>query len=349
VNKKLVFILCFVFIGLAAGVAGAGEKAPLDFTAFDGQPVGARAISLGEAFAGLANDANAPYWNPAGLSLMKDNSFTVCSYLQRESNAKMDDIINADPLRGGKIAFISFAAKNGALSIRPLSKISNSTYTNVNGVETWTDTSINVNELMLTTAREYQENLYTGVSLNYFNSNLALAQRTKDATSDVTKVNADTGNGWSVDLGLIFAPSQYLTFGVSAINAFGYMYWSDFDKNRIPLTLKTGVAMSLPQKVTFTYDFDKIYYQGHDAVSTKHVGIEQVLLDMFLFRAGISGEDWNDPKKVAYTFGLGFNDNGYVLDVAMKKSVVQDSTNIERLESVMTYIISLSLPFGQQQ
>ena len=347
-NKKLVILLCLIILGAGASLAAADEKAPLDFNAFDGQPVGARAISLGEAFAGIANDANAPYWNPAGLSLMKDNSFTICSYLQRESNAKMDDIINSDPLRGGKIAFIGFASKSGALSIRPLSKIASSTYTNENGVETWLDKNINVNELMLSTAREYQENLYTGVSLNYFNSNLAVAQRTKDATSDVTKVNVDTGNGWSLDLGLLFAPTQYLTFGVSALNAVGYMYWSDYQKNRIPMTLRTGVAMSLPQKVTFTYDFDRTYYQEHDDISSKHVGIEQVLFDMFLFRAGISGEDWNDPLKVAYTFGLGFNDNGYVIDVAMKKTVVQDSTYVDRLEPVLTYIVSLSLPFGQQ-
>src|SRR5262245_1007708 len=33
-------------------------------------PAGARAVGMGGAFVGLANDASAPYWNPAGLAIM---------------------------------------------------------------------------------------------------------------------------------------------------------------------------------------------------------------------------------------------------------------------------------------
>jgi hypothetical protein len=322
------------------------EKAPVEYDAFDGQVVGARAIGMGEAFAGLSNDASAPFWNPAGLAIMGTNSFTICSYLQRESSAKWDDVIKSDPLRGGKLAYISFASPSGALSIRPLSKITNNTYTNNNGVEQWVDKKINVNEIMLTTARMYKENVYTGVSLNYLNSNLSLAQRTKDATSDVTSINVDTGNGWSLDLGMVFVPSSYLSFGISAINTIGYMYWSDYDKNRLPLTLNCGVAMTLPQKITFMYDIKRIYYNDHEDLTTKHVGAEMSVLSMFIFRAGMSGENWNDPDKVAYTFGVGFSDKGYMLDMAMKKNKIRDSVIPDQFSTISVYVVSLSMPFG---
>jgi len=340
-------LLLIVISQIWFSVLARAEKAPLTFDAFDGQPVGARAISLGEAFTGLANDANAPYWNPAGMALMGSNSFTACSYLQRASDAKFTDVISSDPLRGGKLVFLSFASPNGGLSLRPLSKISLSSHTNENGVEKWVDQSININEISFTAARKYQDNLYTGVSLNYINSNLALSQRTKDAISDITEVHADTGNGWSIDAGILYVASEYLTFGITARNAIGYLYWSDFDKNKLPLTWRGGMALSLPQKMTFTYDYAKAYYPDHDDIATKHVGLEQILFNTFVFRAGISGEDWNDPLKVTYTFGLGFDDKGYGLDMAMKQNKIRDSVDPDILDQVLTYIVSINLPFGQ--
>lgn len=341
-KKGIITVLLLVLVASSAWA----EKAPLEYDAFDGQTVGARAIGVGEAFTGLSSDASAPYWNPAGLALIGTNSFTVCSYLQRESQAKWDEVIKSDPLRGGKLAFMSFASPNGALSLRPLSKIATDTYTINNGVEQWVDKKVNINELMLTTAKMYRENIFTGVSLNYLNSNLAIVQRTKDASSDVTKINVDTGNGWSLDLGIVFIPSPYLSFGISAINTIGYMYWSDYDKSRLPLTLNTGVAMSLPQKITFMYDIKKIYYSDHDDLTTKHIGVEQYLFDMFIFRAGMSGENWNDPDKVAYTFGVGFTDKGYMLDLAMKRNRIRDSVVPDQMNSISTYVVSLSMPFG---
>ncbi|MDD5259169.1 MAG: hypothetical protein PHD29_04335 [bacterium] len=341
-KKGIITVLLLVLFASSAWA----EKAPLEFNAFDGQVVGARAIGVGEAFAGLSSDASAPYWNPAGLALMSGNSFTICSYLQRESSAKWEDVIKSDPLRGGKLTYMSFAAPNGALSIRPLSKIATDTHTNINGVETWVNKKVIVNEIMLSTARKYQDNIYTGVSLNYLNSNLSIAQRTKDTSTDITQINVDTGNGWSLDLGLVFVASPYLSFGVSAINAIGYMYWSDYDKNRLPLAFSGGVAMALPQKVTFMYDIKRMYYPDHEDVTTKHIGIEQYLFNMFTLRAGMSGENWNDPDKVAYTFGVGFSENGYILDLAMKRNKIRDSVVPDRFATISIYVVSLSMPFG---
>lgn len=342
--KKFFFIpLLFILFASTSW----SEKAPLEFDAFDGQTVGARPIGMGEAFAGLANDASAPYWNPAGLALLPSNSFTICSYLRRESNARWDDVIKSDPLRGGKLTYLSFASSNGAFSIRPLSKVANSVYTNENGQEIWLDKNIRINEIMLTRATTNNENFFTGVSLNYLNSNLAVAKRVKDNVSDQTDINVDTGNGWSLDLGLIYAPNPTLTFGLSAINTIGYLYWSDYEKNKLPLVFRSGMAMSLPAKTTFLYEYKKVYYVDHEDISTKHIGLEQLMFGMLNLRAGISGQDWNDAQKVAYTFGIGFNEKGFKLDLAMEKHKISDAVNANILRSVYTYIVSLSTPFGQ--
>ena len=39
--------------------------------------IGAKAISMGGAFRGLADDATAMYWNPAGLANMEDISIDL--------------------------------------------------------------------------------------------------------------------------------------------------------------------------------------------------------------------------------------------------------------------------------
>src|ERR1035437_432241 len=39
--------------------------------------VGPRAIGMGEAFAGVADDVNALYYNPAGLAYVPDKEFTL--------------------------------------------------------------------------------------------------------------------------------------------------------------------------------------------------------------------------------------------------------------------------------
>ena len=57
-----------VIVGLAALLIAA-SNARADDTHYRGLPIGAHAIGLGGAFVGVADDASAAYFNPAGLSL----------------------------------------------------------------------------------------------------------------------------------------------------------------------------------------------------------------------------------------------------------------------------------------
>ena len=55
----LFVLLCFAFAAPAHATKYAGEFLKI--------PVGARAIGMGGAFSAIADDATAPYWNPAGM------------------------------------------------------------------------------------------------------------------------------------------------------------------------------------------------------------------------------------------------------------------------------------------
>lgn len=57
------FLLFLGFSRLALAQGGPGTTGAVELKI----PVGPRAIAMGEAFVAVANDANAIYWNPAGL------------------------------------------------------------------------------------------------------------------------------------------------------------------------------------------------------------------------------------------------------------------------------------------
>lgn len=75
--KKSITLL-FVFLtflgqssGVEAGSPGTAGSAALQF------PVGSRAMGMGNAFTGLANDVTSIYWNPAGLSNLNTREFAA--------------------------------------------------------------------------------------------------------------------------------------------------------------------------------------------------------------------------------------------------------------------------------
>ncbi len=62
-------------LGAAIAFSGAWSRGALATTAAE-QPVGARAQAMGGAFSAIADDGNALYWNPAGLSRLGHQEFT---------------------------------------------------------------------------------------------------------------------------------------------------------------------------------------------------------------------------------------------------------------------------------
>ncbi|GAI02745.1 unnamed protein product, partial [marine sediment metagenome] len=98
----------------------AKEPSPIFYNSFDGIPIGAKPSGMGEAFVALVDNADAPYWNPAGLIFLESNLYTFMFDLAR-SGAKKEDIVEKEPLQGKRFTYLSFCSSLGALSWRPLS------------------------------------------------------------------------------------------------------------------------------------------------------------------------------------------------------------------------------------
>lgn len=65
--------------------------------------VGARALGMGGAYTALADDANALYWNPAGLSKLEKREFTA-SHAELFESTRLDFLAYAHPTGRGTFA-----------------------------------------------------------------------------------------------------------------------------------------------------------------------------------------------------------------------------------------------------
>jgi len=65
-----------LLLALAPAAALAAAEDPVGTAALFDVGMGARALGMGGAFVAVANDANALYYNPAGLALIEDHDVT---------------------------------------------------------------------------------------------------------------------------------------------------------------------------------------------------------------------------------------------------------------------------------
>ena len=84
-----------VLLVLAAQASWAAETA-----AFLDIGVGARGLGMGGAYTALADDANALYWNPAGLSKLEKREFTA-SHAEMFESTRLDFLAYAHPTSQG--------------------------------------------------------------------------------------------------------------------------------------------------------------------------------------------------------------------------------------------------------
>jgi len=164
---------------LSAGLSRAG---------FEDVAVGARPLALGGAFVAIADDANAIYWNPAGLARMDGiRLMGTRAWLYSVPDFHVDYLA----FKGPDLPFVSMGFGWLNASLKDIQS---------------------ENTFILSLARGGLGPLSVGVNLKHFRLDAPGYERYNDPAYDGAQ------SAWGIDLGMLMQFRRNLTFGLSTRN-----------------------------------------------------------------------------------------------------------------------------------
>ena len=278
--------------------------------------VGARAAAMGEAFTMVGNDANAIFYNPAGIAKMHSH-FDI---LGNKTNWIADISYNA-------FGLVMNAGNLGNFGISVIS----SDYGNVIGTQVAaTDKGFEETGLLdggsfaagLSYARELTDKFTVGGQIKYTAQHLG-----ENLLEEGGEVIENEVSGLAYDFGTIFYPGfKSFRLGMTIRN-FSPQYKYQETSFQLPLTFYLGFAMDIldffgeyPDN-SFVVDIDAIH--PRDYTERLHVGGEFWYKDMLALRGGYK---FNYDEE-GITLGVGINAGGIKLDYAYSEFGVFDVVN----------------------
>lgn len=345
---KRLFVLSMAFVfgaGVFAPLAAQGEATTL-FLLIN---PGARQGGMGEAGVAIADDANAIYWNPAGLAFQYEDEEVdtkgeaTIMHVNWLPQFGLNDLyydyagaryhIDGIGMVGGAIQFLNYGEN---------------IQTDTEGNEIGRFTS---NEIAVTGsyALKARENLGVGVNMKFVYSRLSPVQ-----------VDAERGKGvgstFAVDLGALYHPgwASKLSLGANISNIGPKITFIDRDQaDPIPMNLRVGAAYRILDsefnRLTFVYDLNRLmvpqdeelrdnsfmtyFYNtwtdgdgGDQFKRLSHsLGLEYWYTTLIALRAGYFYEDPNFGNREFWTFGGGVRISFIGVDFSYILGTVDDS------------------------
>ncbi|OGS21977.1 MAG: hypothetical protein A2252_00345 [Elusimicrobia bacterium RIFOXYA2_FULL_39_19] len=223
--------------------------------------VGARPVGMGGAFAGLSDDINSIYWNPAGLAQLKNREMTA-AYLSWLEGINSQYLAYAGPLKDNKgvIGVSINSLTSGAINKYDISGTLNGS------------TSAGAMAIGVTYAKgelmKGSKNLSGGITIKMVQETLA------DKSISVPVV----------DLGLLSKKAfsnNKMSLGVNIQNlGSGVKYINEVDP--LPQNIKVGIGYKTNEKTMVCVD----YNVPNDNAGYINAGVEYKLNEMINLRAG---------------------------------------------------------------
>jgi len=213
-------------------------------------PIGPRAIAMGGAFSSIADDAEALYWNPAGLPWIGHQEITGT-----HANLFGSDI------QDNYAAFVLPLTRQDAAAVDWYRSGFNDT-----------ELDFGENRIDLSYGRKVLPFLSAGATVKYLTRN-----------TNLDGVSVRSGKGAGLDFGLIATPFDRLRLGVVAQDAFDTkLSYSQGEGTVVayPRTLRVGASYSPIHNAIVAADLD----------DRLHVGAEYAPLDAIALRAGVQDD-----------------------------------------------------------
>ncbi|MDR3112043.1 MAG: hypothetical protein LBU55_02590 [Elusimicrobiota bacterium] len=312
-------ISVFLFMYKAADA----KSAPVLANAYNGFAASARSAAMGNAGAGLpaARISDFFYQNPAALAF-SEGIEAQCSY--KFSNTTHDNPKTLNDVSGNGFASAYIVNDLNSFSWQNLS------YENI-GIEDYKkETSIK--SLSVSSGKQNSAGVGIGVNLSYLYG--WTAQSGLDSCKNPYS-NISSGNGFSFDLAFLFPFGENLALGINLKNVLGFMFWTDYDYQQLPFSIKAGLGYC-NKTFSLAFDWDKRFYRfGNLDDDFFYLGLEQYVIDdVFCLRAGTQTADF-DKNKSVYTYGAG---------IKLKKVTFAFSVCENQIfnEKTTTYLISVA-------
>jgi hypothetical protein len=302
VKRTLIFTLIIVSVLVSTSDIFAQGEAAVPFLQIT---PGARNGGMGEAGVALANDANAIFWNPAGLAFQYENPEVDKRNEITLMHSKWLPQFNFSDLFYDYLAARFYVGDLGMLG-------GSITYLNL-GKNVWTDET--GAELGTFDSNEYAVTLSYATKLQ---SNLGFGINTKLIQSNLTNVSVGAENQdgkattFAVDLGLLWVPAydilrNRLSLGFNLSN-FGpkITYIDKAQADPLPTNLRLGLAaVALDDgfnKVTVVYDLNRLLVY-RDKESGKPDGVFEAVF----YSSWVKGDLNERVRKFTHALGVEYN------------------------------------------
>ncbi|MFH1784098.1 MAG: PorV/PorQ family protein [bacterium] len=245
--------------------------------------VGGRPIGMGSAYAGIADDVNAIYWNPGGIGQIKGTEFMAMHNMWFQS-------INHE-----YIGFAHNIEKIGTLGIGV-------TYLTVTDIEKRAgdtdaaDGTFGATDMAVALAygREVSKNIYAGISAKYLSQTL----------------DDQSATGFAGDVGVLWKATDKMGLGLAVQNLGTEMKFIN-SGDPLPMNIKAGVGYKFIKGLTVGLDVN--LPNDNDVSVATGVEYEIQMGDSFVLspRAGYkTGTDLGSISGLGAGFGFRLNQLG---------------------------------------
>lgn len=271
-------LLAALLLGLAAGPA---------LAAFDNIDVSPRARAMGDAATAVADDAFAPWFNPAGMA-SQSRPTLGSSYVEPFQVDFSEQLYFGGVMPAGNVGALGFGLRRFTTTWEGVSLHEETTFTFAHGIRLYED---------------YHTTVDLGTALNFYSLEFG-------ATVDEVDPGSDTVAG--ADVGLLVGLHRRTRLGVMVKNVNNPQI--GVDNEELPQRIHGGIAYEPYAGVTTVFEIESAL--GEDP--QYHGGIEFAVLETLFLRAGATTNPGTMTAGFGYVFeGLavnyGFSSGGGVL------------------------------------
>jgi hypothetical protein len=304
--RSLCIVYCLLFVICVLGFPSwAVGQAGLDIAVLKAG-VGARALGMGSAFTAVADNCDAPYWNPAGLSQTKNYQLTA---MQTKLSTDADHyyVSYTMPFLYGGLGMSWIQIGMGSITQ------TSATTDAFNDVQSLGIFSYFSNAYLLAYGQNITDNVSIGLTAKYLTSDMP----------GLISVEGGSAYGYSVTPGILYKPTPNLSIGFKIDEFVNSQKWGTDTEEIAPSKYRLGLAYlssiySYP--LLLSADLSQVNKEGY--VGEAGAGAE-LTMGQIAFRLGYTDAN--------LTAGAGFRQDHIGIDYAYVTQTSLSKDNVHRV------------------